>query len=370
MEIRPRMSQHEGREAKTIELSIKELSSEQVELLAKELLLKQLEKEGFVEMSTVNQVISSLNAKYKAKALLSKVLDLLEKKGIKIDAKGISIPGFKKSEEKELKIEEKEKVVEELKTVKKEKPSETVKEVLSFPVRVNEQQARKIASNFKKKRFFGLLGSIERISSIQLVFQPIYKVFFNEFNERGEFFDRTCFVNAMTGELIHFIKQCFVESNGFTRLTGLNREEIEVLKHLTEKKTLPEKIKGDWDYSEEKVKKLLNKLVEKGFLEKEVKEKKAYYFLKKGVDLPPSASHPLLKSLEDIPLKQVSEINALIEKPLISEEMTARLLKQLFSNIVIKKIETIYRPVYKTILEQENGEKRSILIDAFLGRKI
>jgi hypothetical protein len=90
LKVRPRMSQHEGRDAETGEHK-QHLSESETLKLAIEVIFSKLQKEGKLEKGEVDQLVQTLNSKYSAKIALSDVLDGLEEKGARIDAKTMDI---------------------------------------------------------------------------------------------------------------------------------------------------------------------------------------------------------------------------------------------------------------------------------------
>ncbi len=102
MKIRPRMSQHEGREAETSE-GAKELAPEKAKSLAVEMLYAKVEKEGILEISKIDSLLQILSGRYKANIPLSETLDELEKRGLQINPqkKIVLIPGRDVEEEEQ-----------------------------------------------------------------------------------------------------------------------------------------------------------------------------------------------------------------------------------------------------------------------------
>ena len=100
MSIRPRMSQHEGRDAETTE-QVQELAEDQVEILAVNITARQLEKDPKISIETLAQTLETLNTTYKKKVSIEKIIKMLEKKGITSDENYLYAKGVKEEEEAE-----------------------------------------------------------------------------------------------------------------------------------------------------------------------------------------------------------------------------------------------------------------------------
>ncbi len=155
VKIRPRFSQHEGREVDLIE---EKLSPEKLEEVITGLVVKRLEKLGKLSLVKLEEIVDTMNLKYDAKIksdkILERVLDETRARGV--DGK-IIIPGF----EEKLKLKEK------------------LGEVKALKLKVTKEQAEKIAEKNRKKKKLGLIGEEEKLESLELVYEPCYLVSFN-----------------------------------------------------------------------------------------------------------------------------------------------------------------------------------------------
>ena len=242
-------------------------------------------------------------------------------------------------------------------------------ELTALPARVNEEYARRVVNRVRKKKLFGLLGSSERIESIQVKYMPIWRIKFDAMSRGKEFISRECYVNSLTCELIHFKNGDFIESKGLEHFLGASEEEALILKALQRKEMVLDEIIVQAGIDEGKALRLVNKLIEKGLLGKIVDSKhdRTAYFLKEKIDLPPSERHELLGSLSMLPFVRAQALN--VEKETFSKEDAAEALKKLWRGIIVKKIEQIYKPVWKIVLS-EDAKERIVLIDAVNGKVI
>jgi len=368
LKIRPRMSQHEGREAETVERETK-LDNDKVQLLAVGMSKSKLEQVGSIPTSTVDQVVNTLNAKYRSDVGLGEVLRKLEEEGIVIDedSSSVSMPGEAQEEAlaEEL-VGETEKEVE--KEAKAVFPEETI-ELIAFPAKINDEGARAIFNNLRKKRFLGLFGNEEAIENIQLRYMPIYKVDYNAFDTKQTFRKAEAYINSITGEFIHFDnrKNLFVESEGLLSIDSLTQNELKVLTLLAQKREFAELVKESGQ-SKSIVKRLLESLQEKGVVERKKEQGKDNYIVLKQFELPPSPVHPLLSSLNQLPVLNIEAMSLMRER--VDREKLPKILKKLWGNVVVKKIDLIYLPVYETFFRKKDGSVRKLFVEAVIGNRL
>src|SRR3989344_1392177 len=384
MRIRPRMSQHEGRDAETAQQG-EEMSLEQVESLASEMLLGKLSTEGEMELETVRKVVETLNLKYKSNAKLEKILDLLKKKKIVVDEDVVYMPGVKRDEEEKddesKESDEKEEMVSiaEMKEKKKSKKQvdesseeeESVEdhdetELISFPVRISEQRAFQIANGKRKAGLLGLFGSKEEVRSVALKHESIYRVWLElPSKKQSELQSKECFISSVSGELVHFSGNHFEESRGVAKLWDASNESVSVIMSLVggKKKTLAE-IAKTLNLPEDEIKRSLKKMISDGLVDVSDKNGLLQYFLSKKTDLPPSPVHPKMDSLSKVPFEKVDTLSK--EEEQFKENDVSDLLGKMFPLVRVRRIEVVYRPFYLATLEK-NRVNRVLRIDAVNG---
>jgi len=233
MEIRPRFSQHEGRDMETGSHTEK-LSATAAKELAVDLINKDILKHKELSVEKIEKVIESMNLKYGAGLDLDGVLDSLEEKGLFVGEDFVSIDeepeNLENEGEKEIdEVEEKEaakQVVEDI-----EKVSTT--QLLALPTRIDKRKAEEILNNVRKRKIFGLFGTEETIENFDLKYLTLWKINYEVLSRSGkEFLARECFINSHTGEFVHFSKNTFVESNGLKEFFDLDQEALLVLSML------------------------------------------------------------------------------------------------------------------------------------------
>ncbi len=369
MKVRPRMSQHEGREAVTTERQKAPVTKDQARRLAVSMIMEKLEDKGKIGIEEIAKTVQTVNSRYKQAVAAEEILKDLQKQGAALDEKKTSLllpqvldelaeeQAFEKKRETSVEAANEATVQEKKQEQKKEiVPAEEL-ELVALPVRISEEKARSIAESKMQKRFFGLLGKSERLKRIELKFEPVYRVKYDVSTGKGEFIARECFINSISGEFLHFEGRKFVESKGVCLLWDSPQEEINLLKQIIGKNIVADaKQKSS----------ALEALVEKGLVQKTAKENKIIYSVAKEIEgnLPTSPTHQLLQSVANVPFIKSDVVS--IEQPVFEKNAAAKLLQKLFAGTIVKRIEDIYRPVYEAAIE--GGEKsRMVKIDAMTG---
>lgn len=394
MNIRPRMSQHEGRDAETIKIE-HNLDEDQVQKLALSIVKSKLQKDPLIKIVLMEQIIETLNATYSKDIKIEKLLELLDKEKIDYDEENIYAPGvLKEIEEEKKEIDEKQKIKEESEEINKidkiqkkeniqeeyeeEKTNEkyvsetqeeydSSVELTALKANIVEKDARIKLANLRLKKRFGLFGEEEFLDRLNLKHATIYKITYNYFSQKDAFQIGEVYVNSLTCEFIHDYRGEIVESNGLIDLKELNESEVRVVKLLEEKhdlKSLSEKM----DMEQGNVKRILEKLAIKDMVDVTKSKEEFYYFLKKKFDLPPSPLHSILPSIGRRPIIEIESVS--IIPPNYSEKEIADLIKKLWKNITIREISQLFLPVWEGVLKKKTGEERIVMIDGINGKQI
>ncbi|MEK6902314.1 MAG: ATP-binding protein [archaeon] len=380
LRIRPRMSQHEGRDAETGEKK-RDISAKDVEKLAVELLLSKLQREGRLEKEIIEQVLQTLNQKYKQKMMLSNVLDELESRGAKIDPKTEAV-FWPASVEEELKSSAADagkglsseaaaeaKVDALNKLVQPPRPEEDTG-LRAFPISLSNEQVVHAFQKSARKGMLGLGAPVEKLQEIALVYAPVYRVEYRLYTGKTSFVQRTCFIDAEKGEFLHLIQNQFVSSQGLDAVSNLSENDFRVVRALYQhpNQRIPDLMRRV-GMDERSVKHTLVKLVDRKLIDVKNPDKVPAFSLSKGLDLPLSGNEKELASLTAVKLVNVSTISS--EKPVLSEDKIHTLLASIWSHVLVTKTHLIYRPFYEGLLiNPRSQEHRTVRVDAHTGRVI
>ena len=405
MNIRPRMSQHEGRDAETVDVK-HELAKDQVETLALSILKRQLEKDPSISIESLEQTLDTLNNTYKKNITIATILALAAAKGIHVEGDRVYAPGVldeikteKAEEAKKLREEERARQAElnitntadeetgeseenetEEKNVddtdeeykddgEKESEYEESVELVALKSQIDEASARKLLVKFGLKKKFGLFGEEEILDRLSLKCGTLYRVKYNYFSQKDAFQVGEAYVNSLTGEFIHEINGKLKEGKGLPLLMSLNEAEAYALRLLGKPKTL-EQLTDQMKMEKGNTKRVFDKLVEKKIALLTKQEDKLIYSLKNKdmIDLPQSPLYSILSSIGKMPITEVEAVS--IIQPKISEKEIPDLLKKLWGNITVKEITHLFLPIWEGVLKKKTGEERIERIDALNGNRI
>ncbi len=379
LKIRPRMSQHEGRDAETGERQ-KSLSEKDARMLAVSLLMSKLEKEGILEKETIEQVIQMLNQKYGQHMMLSSVLDEMEARGAKIDPKteALKSPNFveliPKKKEKgagSTLNEDAEKVaIQKVENLVKlvEMPSENEETDLSaFPVPFSREEIVERFLRVSKKGLFGVGKPVEQLrGQIELSYIPVWKVQYRQFTGKTSYVVRECFIDAEKGEFLHFLKNQFATSSGLQAMAGLSTSDQHVIRMIRMSGQTIANLQKKTGLDEKTVKRSLVKLRDRGMINVLNENTLPTFTLAKDIDIPFTGNEKELSSLQALKLVHVSNIAKSISK--YSEDQLHTLLTSLWPNILVNNVKEIYRPVFEaTLVNTKSGEHRVIRLDGYTG---
>lgn len=376
LKIRPRMSQHEGRDAETGERK-KSMSEKEARMLAVSLLMSKLDKEGMLDKETIEQVIHMLNQKYGQHMMLSSVLDEMEVRGATIDPKteAVKSPNFvelipkKKEKGNELDVDAEKAAVQKVENLVKlvEMPSENEDTDLSaFPVPFSREEIVGKFLGVSKKSLMGMGKPIEQLREVTLSYIPVWKVQYRQFTGKTSYVVRECFVDAEKGEFLHFLKNRFVTSSGLQAMAGLSTSDQHVIRMIRTGGQTIANLQKKTGLDEKTVKRSLVKLRDRGMINVLNEDTFPTFTLAKDIDIPFSGSEKELSSLQALKLVHVSNIAKSIPK--YSEDQLHTLLTSLWPNILVNSVKEIYRPVFEGVLvNTRSSEHRVLRLDGYTG---
>ncbi|PIU21048.1 MAG: hypothetical protein COT15_04310 [Candidatus Diapherotrites archaeon CG08_land_8_20_14_0_20_34_12] len=379
MLIRPRMSQHEGREAESVERR-KELSPKNVENLAAESAFSELDSKKNMPVKRLEQIVKELNEKYSSAGKVKNVLDLLLEKGAYLndednvillieeqEEKPMADEHIEEGEEPELGDEDFEDIVGE----EKEKTGEGRRaepDLLQFSPKVNEKEANMLANKYRQKGILGIVGKQEFLENIELTNIPVFKVIFNYYTKEHQFKQGLFYINSLSGEFLQFAKSGFIESEGLKEFYQLKEDEIILLNFLGKSEKRIEQLMNKTGFAEQKCLRLLDCLKGRNIVGILNKNGIKTFKLMKNFDLPSTPLHPLLNSLSNLEVEESEALMKIEEK--VTKQEVISLLKKIWPNLIVQRITEIYWPVYQAEFKQPNGQTRTVTIDAITGKKM
>ncbi|MFH0969952.1 MAG: DUF87 domain-containing protein [Candidatus Diapherotrites archaeon] len=369
LRVRPRMSQHEGRDAETGERK-KQLSEKEVHSLAVELLLAKLQKEGMLEKETIENVVQTLNQKYHSQLLLSNILDSLEERGGKINPKDATL--YWPVEEENISQIDSElphnKKADTLTQLVEPDSTEEESRFEALPITPTKEQIVDILQKASKKSVLGIVGKpTEQLQEVHLTYVPVWKVQYRQYTGKTSYHVRECFIDGEKGEFLHYINKKIVPSRGLGAVSGLNGQDFDIMRRIVNKpnQSIPELVKKT-GIDEKSLKRSLVKLVDRKLIHVKNETKTPIFVSSKEIDLPLTGGEKELGSLQPIKLVHVPAITR--ENVHITEAMIHAQLTQLWSNVVVTQATEIFRPIFQaTLVNPKTNAFRTIKVDGFTG---
>jgi len=362
--VRPRISQHEGRERQPVLDIDPELMKENV----KNLIIEKYKQKR--PLSEMEEIVKIANQEYKLKLSFEEIIDELRIDGV-----------FEIKEEERIKAEVKTPVLE---IPMIDEPTETEEMEDTFEVDLEEvdegigahgfkiapvikgditnEEIHKIAEKNKKK----ISLKSEEIKEISKVYYPLLRVFFDFMPKKGNHKSMTCLFDGITGELIIW-DGGLSRTRGFTELYQLKSEEKSLLDYLIgiKNKTIDEVI-SETGLTNKKIHSLLSSLESKGLVE--VKKDGTDYIVNQKIKF------KLVKGFEDKKLKKLNlslqskEISGKILEALISRTDVVKGIESL-GMAKIWKTEEVYLPYWIVVYRNSKGKDRKEIFDPFKGKK-
>jgi len=324
VKVRPRFSQHEGRETTSIELD-ENFDEETIRKMIVELIYKKLQSEGRMPLRKLETLADTLKRRYKVKIETDEIIHyLVENKNCEVREGALWLGGKMPSYEEEA-LEEK---------------SSTELSQKALPVLISEEKAKQIAEKRKKEKLLGLFGKEEKVKSIELVYSPVYMLSYSRKSERGSIPSR-CFVSP-DYELLFFGKKGLQKTKSINMLLDLSDKKFRVFKELRAAWLTRKQVQEKTLLTAQAAAKYLRELVGAGLVERKGEKYRA-----KNLDVPNdilSASF----SLENVDL--VKPRNAKVEEIKCNEKRIQSIPK-LFGPAIIDSVDIVLLPKWRVTYE-------------------
>ncbi len=348
MKLRPRFSQHEGRETRSVDFE-ETISPEQVEGLVVKMVRKQLSDFSRVNLSKIDQLVRTINKRYGTKIAPKKIVSALEGEAVVENEQLV----LKEVAEQDAASEEEE-------TVPEPAPGE---KLLVFNASVSEEQAKGLALKHRKKKLLGLFGDEESLKGFELEYWPIYKVEYDYYQGKG-FKRSACYVDGMTGELLSVGKRGMATTHGVSKLVAMNKSKRKIVQALRKGKQATAKgIAGVAGVTETTARTNVEELVRDGIVAASDKGRARTYSLHEQFDLPPKITTPEYTTLESAFV--LEEASGHVPTPRITREAVED-IPALFGEVKIRGVSFVYRPVYHAMFASVKGP-RNVYIDGMDG---
>lgn len=351
--LRPRFSQHEGREARSVDFE-EALKPEQVEELVVKMVRKQLSDFGRVKLSKIDQLIRTINKRYGVKLTAKKVVKSLGEEAVVDNEQLVTKEVF-----------EQDQLAEQEATIEEEVVPETPEgeSLLTFKPEIAEAKAKIRALKHRKSKLLGLFGDEETLRKFSLEYWPIYKIDYDYYQGKG-FKRSVCFVDGMTGELLSIGKKGMATTRGVNKLVGMNSSKRKLIQALRKGKRASAKgMAGVAGVTETTARTNAEDLVKDGVLAATDRDRARTYTLRDQFDLPPKITVPEYTTLETKFIME--QTTGFVPKARISLDSVED-IPALFGEIKIRDVTFVYRPVYHAKFSSKKGP-RDVYIDGMDG---
>ena len=366
MAVRPRISQHEGRERQPMLDIDPELMKKNIKNLIIE---KYRQKRPLAEME---EVVNIANEEYKLKFSFEDIIEELRLEGeFEIIDEVKPKPEPKPVVVDIPMIDEEEDSLEEVEFIDEfeqeyEAPGEAAfKGIKMAPVvssEINYDMMKAIATKNRKK----ISLRSEEIKEIAPIYYPLIMVFLDYMPKKGSYKSMSCFFDGITGELVTWDGK-ISRTVGFSEIYKLKTDEKWFLDYLISKenKTIID-IKKETGLTPRKAHSLISALEAKGLLE--------YKQDGSALNVKPKIKFKLVRGFDDKKLKKLDlslnskEISGKVIESLISKNDVSRGIETL-GNAKIWKTEEVYLPYWLVVYQNSKGKERREVFDAFNGKR-
>ncbi|MFH0986818.1 MAG: LAGLIDADG family homing endonuclease [Candidatus Micrarchaeota archaeon] len=326
LQIRPRFSQHEGRETKSIDANEK-ISPEKLQELVEGLIYKKIEALGRLSLAKVEELCDTMSSRYKIDIDSQAVIDsLLKEKHCQMKSGELFIPGF----EEHVMLEQ-----------------ELGRIPLAAKQSVTGMQAKDTAESLRRKKKLGLFGKEEKLESLEPVYSKVYKVSL-ELKSGSSSIPKTLYIRP-DYEMLYKSKGGLKWTAGIEQLTGLSAKRVEVLNCLKETDSR-EKIAKMCGLTQQAAGKYLADLAKENLA---VKDDDGDYSAAPELDIPQSLEETKFDAV--LPTENAQKFPVEEDE---SDEKTVRKIPLLFGQAKIKSVETLLMPMWKAVYT--DGEKTRI----------
>ncbi len=357
--IRPRISQHEGRERQPIFEVDPEVMKENV----KNIIAEKYRKESKEDLKKIIEIV---NEDYNLALDLDSILEELREEG-RIERKITKEEIEEIKEIEETPIEKFTEIVE-IPREKELKPKVEPKlKELNFRKasvlygEIDRERIYEIASKKAKKRLF---KEIEKVESCHKIFYPIFRVIFDYFPEKGDYINLSCLVDGLTGEILRKNKK-IERTRGLRDLIPLKDDEMSFMIYLIKRENATQiEIRNEMKLNPNKIKSVLSSMIQKGLVKIDRKGK--------FEEIKPSGHYNIVWDPRDKKInfeyaveEEFLDLDTIIHET-ITEKEIAKALK-IWGKAKIWKIEKLYYPYW---IVYYTGEKSRVeVFDGIYGQK-
>ncbi len=322
IKVRPRLSQHEGRETQSVELD-EETDPEKVMGMVVDLSYQKLQETGEIPLSRIDEITDLMSRRYDIEIDSDKVVDKLttEKNCNLVDGK-LQVPKFEEKQDLEVKG----------------------KEVKAFQPRIDEEKAEQIANKKRKKKKLGLFGESEEIKNLELTYKVAYKVNYEKKLSKGF---KPLSIIVGNNYSLYYTDGDLKQTDTLKQILDLNKNKVntlQILKNAHNLSELTEKV----DVTRQTVRNYIKEFKEKNLIQETGDGR-----YQRTIDLPEDLDDPKFTGIENRFTFHTVKENIETE---VDEDKLAQ-LPSLYMDCNLDNVEPVLVPVWKVIYARD-GEER------------
>ncbi|MHC1605658.1 MAG: ATP-binding protein [Candidatus Methanofastidiosia archaeon] len=364
--IRPRISQHEGRER----TSTLEVDPDVMRANVKKLIVGKYHKEGREELE---KIVGIVKEEYKIEISLDEILEELATEG-KIKKVGMEEAVVsKEADEKDLWQEPADELnVEDIEPEPPDFEGESfVEETLNelkyskeriVLERIDTSQIDVIAEKKKKRKIF---GSKEAVISRRMIYYPLWRVLYDYFPKKKRYTSLATYVDGIMGEII-IKKRKTGRTKGMREVLGLNKDEREFMLYLIERENpIIDEIVHERHMHRRKANAMIEKLISKRLVKIRHRGKNQEIIPRISFDVVKSPLDKRMAGLDFEIGEEFVEKDSIIEAVITAEQ--AKKMISVFRDIQIWGVDCVYYP-YWVIVYSDGASRRIEVVDAVTGK--
>ena len=326
MQVRPRLSQHEGREVNTNEE--KKIDIESVKKLLIDLVYKKMTVTGKLRLSKVDDFVDLISKRYGVKIDSSEIINsVVREKEAEVNEGFLVIPGFEKKKRiKELGLK-------------------------AVELKTSKEEALEYAEKHRRKKKFGFIGKEEKVKEVDLVYEPLFKLEV-QVKTRSGFEKKVIYVDESL-ELLYKGRKGVEKTEGVADLLSLNSKKVSVLRALEKTRDL-KKLSSLTGLNAQVIGRTLSDLARSGFVEK---KDDGNFVLKRRFDVPSFENYSLVLSEEEPRSTLVNDFEV--------DEKLVKKIPIILEDAKVLSISRLLKPVWRIVYSNETGEERIEKLNAF-----
>ncbi|MDI6819495.1 MAG: DUF87 domain-containing protein [Candidatus Hodarchaeaceae archaeon] len=351
--IRPRLSQHEGREATPQLERPAFMDKRKIWGEVRDVVLARLRgaQGQLVDLAEIEDIIKNVSVKYGVEIPVRSVLMDLKRDGfLDFDEKVAWVPTKMAGVE----------------------AAAMEKEIQAIKFSIGRDIVQRAADGDRRKRY-GIFGERERLASLEQIYYPLWRALVDYSSKEGKYVNLRIYVDAVTGEVLLLERGKVVRSHGVRELAKLGPGSRKVLFYLARRgRTTSTELAAALKMSQRSIAVRLGELKALGLLN--VKEKgglRSFELSFPPKRLPECLTDGRILSAENLP--EPSSVRVEVGRcTVIDDQVDAKKLQKvigIWEGAEISGHELVYYPYWRATFADGRGNTRNAIYDGLTGKR-